>query len=48
MAWGIMMTVLTLVGMVGLMIFELSGQEDPASANSRVDASTIGVRPRAA
>lgn len=48
MAWGIMMTGLTLVGMLGLMIFGLSGQENPASANSRVDANTMGMRRRAA
>lgn len=31
MAWGIMMTVVTLVGMLGLVMFEVSQQKPPAS-----------------
>lgn len=49
MAWGIIMTGLTLVGMFGLVIFEITRQEEPsASADSRAGASTTGVLPRAA
>ena len=40
MAWGIMMTGLTLVGMLGLMILGISAQENPTKADSREGAST--------
>jgi hypothetical protein len=49
MAWGIMMTGLTLVGMAGLVLFGLSGQEGPASSvDSRAAASTMDAQSRAA
>lgn len=48
MAWGIIMTGLTLIGMLGLMVLGLSGQEDPTRVDSKGTASTVGARPRAA
>ncbi len=49
MAWGIIMTGLTLVGMFGLVLFEVTRQEEPsASEDSRAAASAPAVLPRAA
>lgn len=49
MAWGIIMTGLTLVGTFGLVIYEITRQEEPsASADSRPVISTRDALPRAA
>lgn len=49
MAWGIMMTVVTLGGMLGLMIFEVSQQQLPASNDGpEAVASEAVERQRAA
>jgi hypothetical protein len=49
MAWGIMMTAVTLVGMLGLVIFKI-GQEAPSlpSEDPAADASTAIEQRRAA
>ena len=48
MAWGIIMTVVTLVGMLGLTIFNVS-QESPYLASEDLDAVALAaVRPRLA
>lgn len=48
MAWGIIMTALTMLGMLGLVIFEITSEEGPrARADSRGGAAAVALRPAA-